>query len=247
MGGLRTILLVSFAFAALTVPYYVAAQTSETQTQGAQPQATTGSTPLNAKQVAQLFEDLDDIDRLISLNPLKLTVDQLDRLIAAITVAKEAYDKQSLILANAALKAIADEVHDVKRKALAGGELPEDFSNRAKKASVSVASAYSKLDTENLANLAPVIHEILTAAQITVAVKLSRNAAAQAGRPTTGTDTQWFNQYVMSVIIGYPRIVPLLREMRAAIGGGTTTKSGDDRSGGNGATATKAPGGGNRR
>jgi hypothetical protein len=244
MGRLKTLLLVSFAVAALCAPFRAAAQPPATQQPAAQTPAATGNPALNAKQVAQMFDDLDDIDRLTSLNPLKLTADQLDRLIAAVSVAKEAYDKQYLTLANAALKTIADEIHDVKRKALAGGELPEDFNNRAKKASVSVAAAYSKLDTENLANLAPVIHEILTASQVAVAVKLCRNSAAQAGRPTAGTDTQWFNQYVMSVIISYPRIVPLLKEMRAAIGGGSTPKSADERAGGNGATGAKAPGDG---
>jgi len=204
----------------------------------AQAAPASGSTGLTAKQVLQLFDELNDIDRLRSLNALKLTPDELDKMTAAIASAKETYDKRALSLANVALKSIIDEIRDVKLKALKGGGIPDDFNTRAKKASAGIAADYAKLDAQNLAALAPALHDILTSAQVGTAAKLQRDAAAQDGKSTAGTDTQWFNQFVLMVIIDYPRIIPLLKEMRTAA---TATASPGDSA--TGAVTKSAPSG----
>jgi hypothetical protein len=172
---------------------------------------------LLSKSILELFDDLDDIDRLRSLNPLKLTAPQLDKMIAAVSAAKEAYDKAMAELAGAQVKKMDAEIRDVKHKMLLGGTIPADFDERVKKASTLVVSSREKLDMQNLGSLADALREILTPAQIGDAAKLSKDAAAAAGKPTGGTTAQWFNYYVKEILIGYPRILPLLKEMRAAI------------------------------
>ena len=211
---LQTMLLAAMVFAAMGMACRVGAQAPSSPASGS----------ATEKQVTALFYDLDDIDWLKSLTPLKLTPDELDKLIAAMSAAKDAYDKQWVELAMAQLKPISAEINDVKHKALKGGEVPDDFYMRAKKASAGFAEARNKLDLQTLALVAPVIHDILTPAQIMTAAKMSRSQAAQDGKPTAGTDTQWFNKYVQSVILGHPRIVALLKEMRAAADEGTSGK-----------------------
>jgi hypothetical protein len=176
-----------------------------------------------SKVTLQLFDDLDDIDRLRSLNPLKLTAAQLDKMIAAITAAKEAYDKQIADLAAEQVKAMADEIHDVKRKMLTGGKIPKDFDDKVKKASLGFIAARDKLDADNLVKLADVMHEIFTPEQIVMAIKLSKAAATATNKSTEGADNLWLNYYVKEIIIGYPRMLPLLKEMRDAVSGDAKT------------------------
>jgi|SRR5579871_3801427 len=216
-AGWRALLCVWTVLLSATAPWMRSAQAQN---------ASTGSTLL-PKAILQLFDDIDDIDRLRSLNPLKLKADQLDKWIAAITARQEAYDKARAALALAQVKSMETEIRDVKHKMLLGGAISQEFDARLVKASADFIAARAKLDTDNLAKLAPVLRETLTADQLAAAVKLSKAAATAANKQTTGEDNQWFNYYVNEIIIGYPRILPLLKEMRDAMSADAKTAKAD--------------------
>ena len=79
-----------------------------------------------SKEVQELLVDLDDLDTLHVLLPLKFTPEQMDKLSAAITSAKTEYDKKYTALSSAPLLKMADEIRETRKKAMAGTPVPTD-------------------------------------------------------------------------------------------------------------------------
>ncbi len=168
------------------------------------------------KATLDLVNDLNDIHYLQDLYPLKLTPEQLNKMIAAITSAQETYTKKVNALAADRVDKMADEIRAVKRKALAGEKVPADFDARMKQASDDFIAKRAQLNLNNIAAVASALRAILTPDQIAAAVKITRDVEGSKVQGDKTTDAQWFNLYVTEVVIGYPQIVPLLKEMRTA-------------------------------
>src|SRR5262249_36651886 len=100
--------------------------------------------------------------------------------------------------------------------ALAGGEIPKDFEEKVKKMETEFFAKRNELNMQNIARLSADFKGIFTKTQVETAAKLAKDSAQKRGQPTKGTDTQWFNDYIVNVFINNPRIVPLLKEMRTA-------------------------------
>ena len=188
---------------------------------GGQAQAQTaakGATPgpsATEKEIGALTDALDDIDRLRSLTPLKLTPAQLDSLAATITTAQNGYHIRLTAL-SAPVLALADEIRATRRKALAGGAIPPEFDAKMIKIRDDYNKKTTDLQTQSLASLSAKLKTILSADQIDAAVKLTKEAFKKRGRELQGTDDQIFNRYVLDQFIGNAQLVPLLKEMRAA-------------------------------
>lgn len=180
--------------------------------------SSTEASTVQSSDVVKLFDDLDDIDHLRSLNPLKLSGEQLDQLITTIASAQTDYQKKLKAMAATHVRKRASEIRSVKKAALTGGEIPADFDKTMQQESVNYAKSIAALDLQNLQSLSTALRPILTAPQVKTAVRLAKEAPMNASKFGKGSDDQWFNMYVMQIIIGYPRIVPLMKEMRAAIG-----------------------------
>ena len=76
-------------------------------------------------------------------------------------------------------------------------------------------------ETENttLKALSDKLQTVLTESQVQTAAKIMKDEMIKMnGAAGKGTDAQFFNLYVLRVIMGYPRIVPLLKEMRGVKG-----------------------------
>src|SRR5438552_3307023 len=86
-----------------------------------------------SKEVLALFDMIDDIDWLRNLNPLKLKPDQMERLSASVTTVKADYDKKAAALATIRVAKMGEEIRAVKKKVLAGAEIPTDFETKIKK------------------------------------------------------------------------------------------------------------------
>jgi hypothetical protein len=175
-----------------------------------------GAGALSQKEVQELLDDLDDIDTMHALQPLKVTPDQADRLVTVISAAKADYDKKILALGGSPILKMADEIRTTRRQVLAGKEIPKDFDDRVKKIQQDFYAQRKKLNDQNILRMSTEARNILTPQQIATAAKLEKSTLQKLGRynPDT-TDSQLFNQYVVDIFIYYPRILPLLKEMKA--------------------------------
>ncbi|HZO91468.1 MAG TPA: hypothetical protein VFB38_24310 [Chthonomonadaceae bacterium] len=211
-----TVFLLALALAAAMAAAPIA------RAQGQPPQP--GSAP--PKETLELFNDLDDINKLSALNPLHLTPEQLDKMIIVVSAAQADYEKKLTALKLASIHSIASEVPEMKRRALAGGAVPKTFLDRVIALSQSFLTRKDRLDADALIGMATQLRGILTPQQVDTAVQLIKEQAPKDGMSTRGANDKWFNAYVLQVFISYPRIVPLLKEMRAAAAGNTAGNAG---------------------
>ena len=169
----------------------------------------------DASDVAPLFIALDDIGELRALNPLKLTPDELDKISAIITDAQTDYNKK--LAANSApiLRKASDAILSAKKKALAGTAL--GYDDALTKVLTDLEARRKETENATLKALSDKLQTVLTDAQVQAAAKTTKDEMIKLnGAAGKGTDAQFFNLYVLRVIMGYPRIVPLLKEMRTA-------------------------------
>ena len=170
-----------------------------------------------SKAVDDLLLDLDDLDTLHILLPLKLTPEQMDKLIPMFTTAKTDFDKKSAALTSAALLKMADEIRATRKKAIAGTAIPTEFDDRVKAIQLEVAGKRKELDTTNIVAVSNACKTILNADQYALCAKMETDAYKRNRRYNDkATVAQYFNAYVMDAFIANPRTIPLLKEMRAA-------------------------------
>lgn len=181
-------------------------------------------TPLRAQsdalpeEVMALFNDITDIDKMRVLNPLKLTAVQLDKLISTIRASQESFNRRLDAAAIPPIRAIAKEIRETRQKLLKGGEIPKDFDEKVRKLHEDFLKRRKAEEENTLKSLAAAIRSILTEQQVQQAVTIARKWTEENGQPTKqGTNEQFFNLYVLGTFITYPRIVPLLEDMRKAI------------------------------
>ena len=184
--------------------------------------------------VAQLLSDVNDIDFLRPLIPLKLTPEQMDKMAAAIAASQAAYDKKLKAIAGPTLAKLADRIHDVKQKALLGEPIPQEFDTYAQAAEKQLIASRIKLDQDTIVLLSGALEDILTPDQFKIAAKLDKDAQIKLKKVAATaqkTDAQWFASYVTDAIFTSPRIVPLLKEMRAAAAPKTASAGGNTGTG----------------
>ena len=184
--------------------------------------------------VAQLLSDVNDIDFLRPLIPLKLTPEQMDKMAAAIAASQAAYDKKLKAIAGPTLAKLADRIHDVKQKALQGEPIPQEFDTYAQAAEKQLIASRVKLDQDTIVLLSGALEDILTAEQVKIAAKLDKDAQIKLKKVAATaqkTDAQWFASYVTDAIFTSPRIVPLLKEMRAVAAPKTASAGGNTGTG----------------
>jgi hypothetical protein len=184
-------------------------------------------------EMQQLFSDLDDIDKLRILNPLKLKPEQLDRIIAAVRHHQKDYLTKLAAAAVPPIKTIAQEIKATRRRLLTGGDIPKEFDDKVKKMQADYVKKREAQDFATLKGLSDAIRNILSAEQLNTAVALSKKMTEKDGQPTMkGTDAEFFHLYVLGTFVAYSRIVPLLEDMRKAMGGAETpTGSGREKTG----------------
>jgi len=171
-------------------------------------------------EVTALFDDISDIDHLRVLNPLELTAAQIGKILPAIQKSQKAYTAAVQDAAVAPIKAIASEIRSTRARVVAGATIPRDFDDKVKKLQSEFVARRSTEENTTLRKLSAEIRAILTPEQIAAAVKIARKDGSREG-----TDAQFFNYYVMSTFIVYPRIVPLLQDVQKAKGVAAATGS----------------------
>jgi hypothetical protein len=170
------------------------------------------------KEVLVLLDDLSDIDKLRVLNPLKLTEDQLGKIVDVINKARATYLQKVTAVTVPPIRDMAKEIKELRKKLLTGGDVPADFDKRVKKIQDDYVTRRETEVTNALKSLSTSIKSILTSSQYEKAISLAKNFTKQDGKPTLkGTDEQFFNFYVKGVFIDYAGIVALLEDMKKAV------------------------------
>ncbi len=165
----------------------------------------------------ELITALEDIDHMRNLNPLKLTPEQLDKIITLLGDAKAEYEKKVNALGSVPLLQIADEIKSTKKQMLTGGLLPEEFDLKIQRIQNSFWVRRQSLNFENLGKVSKEMNAILTPKQIEIATKQEKEHYTKEGNdPAKATNAQLFNLYLADSFIGYSRMIPLLKEMRNA-------------------------------
>jgi hypothetical protein len=168
-------------------------------------------------EVVALITDLNDIDRMRVIGPLKLKPDQLDRLIALMEKSTEDHNRKLAEAAVPPIREIAKDIKETRRKVIAGAPIPTDFDEKVKGIQDAYNARRTKQEFDTLKSLSEGVRAVLTSAQIEKATSLARAALDDAGAKTRGTGDKYFNLYVKSVFIDYPNIIPLLKAVRAAV------------------------------
>lgn len=179
--------------------------------------ATAQDDPVMPPDTAAIFDSIDDIDKLRLLNPVNLTVVQLDKIIPFLKQRQKAYNQRILELAVEPLKAIAEDIKATRTKLLTGGSVPADIDERIKALQKEFNDKRKVEQDKNLKLVSDGIRAVLNTDQIKTIVAMARRDFPNA----QGTDDQFFNLWIRETIIAYPRIVPLLEDMRNARAGQT--------------------------
>jgi hypothetical protein len=196
----------------------------------AQPPATEGSA--EQRELQEMEQSIVDIDELKLLNTLKLTTEQIDKLVPIITTAQNEYNTQMAALDHSTLKKHIEDIRTVRKTAIAGGAVSTEQFERIRKAVDAHLKSEKREDKRReihdrtLSSLSQKMRGVLTLEQVDLATKTAKEETEKTNKGAKGTDAQWFNAYVKGAIMSYPRIVPLLKEMRAARETGAAANTG---------------------
>lgn len=167
-------------------------------------------------QGKELVTTLEDIEFLRSMAPLKLSAAQCDDLVKAIEAAKTDYETKVNAPNQDSIKSLLEEARNVKKDALKGTAIPKTFDDKVNKWQEEFIKKREGLNRENILRVAKDTRAVLTPEQLKTAVSLAEDALKQAGNKTKATEEQLYNQYTVSIFIGNPRVVTLLKEIKAA-------------------------------
>ncbi|MCX6361326.1 MAG: hypothetical protein NT029_16095 [Armatimonadetes bacterium] len=165
-----------------------------------------------------ILDTVNDIDKLRVIMPLKLGASQIDKIVEAVAKGRVAYNKEVEQAATQPLAKVADEIKRVKAAALTGAPIPKEFDDRIKKVQDTFLEKRKTAENTALKSLSDAVRAVLTPAQIKTAADSAKVAAEElaGGSPLKGTEAQWFNAYVLNVLIRYDRIDVLLGEVKSA-------------------------------
>lgn len=177
----------------------------------------TAQNELVPAEVSALFDDISDIDKMRVLNPLELTPEQLDRLIKIIRKSQNDFNRKLAEVAVPPIRRLAREIKETRRRLLPGGEVPKDLDEKVKKIQADFSARRAEEEYNTLKSVSDAVREVLTKEQVKTAVMLARTLTMKDGKPTLrGEDDKFFNGYVLGTFILYPRIIPLLEDMKQA-------------------------------
>ncbi len=170
------------------------------------------------RETGAILDAVNDIDKLRVIMPLKLSGSQIDKIVEAIVKGRAAFNKEIEQAATQPPARMADEIRRVKASALTGAPIPKDFDDRIKKMQDAFLEKRKSAENTALKSLSDAARAVLTPAQIKSAADSAKSAAEElaGGSPLKGTEAQWFNYYVLNVLIRYDRIDVLLAEVKAA-------------------------------
>src|SRR5262249_17718874 len=141
--------------------------------------------------------------------------DQMEKIATALKSSQKEYDKALVDAVVGPIKGITKEIKDVRKSMLGGEPIPKDFDEKVKGIQDAFVKKRDTADVNALKGLSSAIKKILTEEQFSKAAELARKFVEKESKPNAkNTDEQFFNFYVLQIFIRYPRILPLMEEMK---------------------------------
>ncbi len=175
------------------------------------PRRAVAQTDAPPAEVQALLDQISDIDKMRVLGPVKLTAEQLDKLIPAVKEALDTCKKRVDDAAAAPLRDMVKEIKDVRAKVVAGAPIPKDFDEKIKKLQVDFVKQQSREDAKALNAVLDTFTGLLTRTQRATVIAMVKPLAEK-----DTADDQLMKFYVVGTFMQYGRIVPLLQDMRKA-------------------------------
>jgi hypothetical protein len=165
-----------------------------------------------------LLDEIAELDVLRSLTPLKLTADQIDKMLIAIDQSHEEYDKRMTEIGLAALAPLADEIHAKHKEMLKGAEPAKALDEKIKKALISVETKRDGVLRDSYLFLTGTLQSVLTKDQKAIAIQMEKDSIVRLGRKLdpNNKDAQYLTAYAVDVMVNFRRITPLLKQLKAA-------------------------------
>jgi hypothetical protein len=165
------------------------------------------------RQADAVLQDIADIDAAVLLSTIKLSAEQLKRLVPGLKAIQADHNARVAKAANAAMQMIAADVKAARRAALAGTPPGKSLMDRAKKAADDFKKVREREDNTTLGRLSSEFRKVVTPEQIALGAKWGR---AQF-KSSEGDDVQFFNVWILKAVMGSPRSMALLEEMQSAL------------------------------
>lgn len=179
--------------------------------------AKAGQADKNSVENQKLWDELDEIDWMRDLAPLKLAPEQIDKMIPLLDKANTVFEQNVNELSTNTIGQIAADIHMEHKDALGGTPIPKEFDTKVEEKLKNYYERRDAVATQNRAHMCDAFEKILTPDQEKIAIKLSKAYFVKMGK-TPGpkdTDDTFYALYVNNVFVTkYPRIVPLLKQIK---------------------------------
>lgn len=176
--------------------------------------------PAAGPDISAITVQLADIDKMRLLTPLQLSDTQIGTLLAALTAAQAEYRPKLDavdVAADAQLAALRPDIEAAHARALAGGAIPADLDQKIIKIQADATTQRKKLMAALFSGLVTATKAILTESQQTSAIATMKAIAKKDPEMEwSGPDKAFYNIFVRTAFIDYPRISGLLEDMRKA-------------------------------
>lgn len=177
----------------------------------------TGTTAQTNGTLDKTYAEMDDIEKLRLLNPLKLTPAQLNTTLTSLKKREADYNSRLQAAIVPSIRDMAKEIKETRRKMLDGAAIPTDFDAKVKKIQSNFDEKQKQIDFDTLKGLSDEIRAALTPTQIDAAVTITRKIFKREDKAKDkNEDEKYFNLYVLGTFIAYPRMSTLLQDMRKA-------------------------------
>jgi hypothetical protein len=184
---------------------------------GQEAKSSTDSQKLTDNQ--KLWEELDDIDWMHDLGPLKLTPEQIDKMIALLEQANTKLAQDVNDLTTNTIGQVAADIHTEHKDALSGTPIPKEFDTKVQEKVGNFFARRKTVINQLIEHMSDAFSKVLTEDQKKIMIKLGKDYFTKMGNKPgpNDTDDTFYNLYVTNVFINkYPRIVPLLKEVKAS-------------------------------
>ncbi len=177
-------------------------------------QQNVGPTPLPS-DVQELMSTVDDIGELRTITPLKLTPDQIDKIVAYVNTGQAEYSTKNNDLVSKTIRGLADTIKKAKKEALQGK--PAQGEEQVLKAMNSIQPKRSQFEVDAMNVMCDKILAILTPKQQETMAKVAKDALPNTPDKKSITTSNLCKLYIYRVFVGYSRAPKVLMELKAEI------------------------------
>lgn len=169
------------------------------------------------KDVQDLMLEFDDIGELRTITPLKLTPEQIDKIVVYVGEGQAEYNKKNADLLAKTIRDVAGTIKQAKKEALQGK--PAQGEEQVAKAMTAMLSKRSSLEVGIMTTMSDKVMAVLTPKQQEAMAKVAREYQGKKEGKDNVSVAQYCKLYIYRVFAGYARSTTVLKELKAEIEG----------------------------